>query len=61
MKNANNQLDQKIKSDFLSYFGNEPKQIKIEGEYVFADGYYCRIVNNKSIKKTNGIAWRIDN
>lgn len=61
MKTENNKLEQKIKNDFISYFGNEPKEIKIENEYAFADGFYCRIINNKSIKKVYGIAWRKEN
>ncbi len=61
MTTTNNKLEKKIKADFISYFGNEPKEIKIDGEIAYADGFYCRILNNKSIKKTHGIAWRKDN
>jgi len=61
MTTTNNKLEQKIKADFIAYFGNEPKEIKIENEYAYVDGFYCRILNNKSIKKTHGIAWRRDN
>jgi hypothetical protein len=39
----------------------KPKEIKIDGEIAYVDGFYCRILNNKSIKKTHGIAWRRDN
>ena len=61
MTTTNNKLEQKIKADFIAYFGNEPKEIKIDGEYVYADGFWCRILNNKSIKKTRGISWRREN
>jgi len=61
MTTTNNKLEQKIKADFIAYFGNEPKEIKIENGYAYVDGFYCRILNNKSIKKTHGIAWRRDN
>lgn len=60
MTTANVKLEQKIKSDFTAYFGYEPKGIKIDGGIAYVDGYYCIIINNKSIKKTHGIAWRID-
>ena len=30
MTTTNNKLEQKIKADFIAYFGNEPKEIKIE-------------------------------
>lgn len=61
MTTTNNKLEQKIKADFIAYFGNEPKEIKIDGEYVYADGFWCRILNNKSIKKIHGVAWRREN
>jgi hypothetical protein len=61
MTTTNNKLEKKIKDDFIAYFGYEPKEIKIEHEYAYAEGFYCRILNNKSIQKTHGISWRRDN
>ncbi len=61
MTTLNNKLEAKVKADFIAYFGNEPKELRFDGEIVYADGFYCRIINNKSIKKIHGIAWRRDN
>ena len=60
MEISNNKLEQKIKADFTACFGYEPQEIRIDDEYVYIDGFYCRIVNNKSIKRIHGVAWRRD-
>ena len=60
MKTTNNKLEQKIKADFIVCFGYEPQEIRIDDEYVYIDGFWCRILNNKSIKRIHGVAWRRD-
>ena len=32
MTTTNNKLEQKIQADFIAYFGNEPKEIKIDNQ-----------------------------
>ena len=56
----NTQLENKIKNSFFAEFGFMPSSIKITGEICTADGYWCRILKGKNIKKTNGITWRLD-
>ena len=60
MEITNSNLEKKIKSDFAAYFGYEPTEFRIDGEYVYAHGFYCRTVNGKTIKRINGTAWRRD-
>lgn len=43
MTTTNNKLEQKIKADFIAYFGNEPKEIKIE--YVVIS--WCGLLKRK--------------
>ena len=57
----NNKLEAKVIESFIAELFESPTQIKFDGDYVYADGFYCRIINNKSIKKTHGLAWRKDN
>ncbi len=60
MTTININLEKKIKATFLAEFGYEILEMKIEGNYVYAENYYLRIANNK-ITKTFGRAWFIDN
>lgn len=53
-------LKQKIEREFLSYFGHLPKIVTFNQDLCYADGYWCRILNGKTIKKTHGICWRRD-
>lgn len=48
----------KITADFIGYFGYEPTSVRIEDGYAYADDFYCKIINNKTIKKIHGVAWR---
>ena len=57
---TDNKLKEKVIDSFISEFGYKPKNVKIEGDYAYADGYYCRIIKNKTIKKIYGRAWRLD-
>jgi len=67
MTTSNTILEKKVIENFISEFNYEPTSIKIEGDYAFAKydwtntTYFCRIINGKSIKKRNGITWRLDN
>jgi hypothetical protein len=61
MKTTNNKLEAKIIASFIAEIGETPTQIKYDGEHVYADGFYCRILNGKSIRKIHGLAWRRDN
>lgn len=54
MKTTQN-IESKVKASFLSENGYEPQNIKFDGDYVYADGFWCRILNG-NIKKTNKIA-----
>ncbi len=58
MTTTNIKLEQKVKADFIAYFGREPKTFKMENQYAYADGFYCTILNNKTIKKIHGTSWR---
>jgi len=60
MNNQPNKLEQKIKDSFIAYFDRQPVHIKIDGEYATVDGFYCRILNNKTIRTKRGITWRKD-
>ena len=51
----------KIKLSFEKELGYSPKVITFDGEICYADGFWCMILNNKTIKKTHGLSWRIDN
>jgi hypothetical protein len=54
------QLENKIIKSFISELGFMPSTIKLDGEYCTSDGYYCRVLNGKTIKKKHGLAWRLD-
>lgn len=56
----NAQLENKIKKSFFAEFGFMPSSIKFDGEFCTAEGYCCRVLNGKTIKKTHGLAWRLD-
>ena len=60
MTTLNNKLEAKVIASFIAELGETPTQIKFDGDYVYADGFYCRILNGKSIKKTHRVAWRRD-
>lgn len=53
-------IEQKAIKDFIDYFGYAPSSVKVEGEYVYADRYFARIVNGKTLKKVYGVAWRLN-
>lgn len=61
MKTKTEKLKNKVISSFKNEMGFDPKVIKIDGEIVLADGFWCRLVNGVIIKKTHGLAWRLDN
>jgi hypothetical protein len=61
MTTLNNKLEAKVIESFISELGETPSQIRFDGDFVYADGFYCRILNGKSIKKTHGLAWRKEN
>jgi Tfp pilus assembly protein PilO len=60
MNNQAHKLEQKIKDSFIAYFDRQPINIKIDGEYANVDGFYCRILNNKTIRTRRGITWKKD-
>ena len=53
-------IEQKALKDFIAYFGYTPSKIKVDGKIVYADKYYARIVNGKTLKKVYGVAWRLN-
>lgn len=59
--NANPALIAKIKATFIAELGFEPTNIQVSGEYATSNGFYCCILNGKTIKKTHKLAWRKDN
>ena len=66
-KKGKNTLEQKAIKDFIDYFGYAPSNIKIEnlrppakGQFIYADQYYARSVNGKTLQKIHGSAWRLD-
>ena len=61
MTTLNNKLEKKVIASFIAELGETPTKIKFDGDLVYADGFYCRILNGKNIKKTHGLAWRKDN
>lgn len=61
-------LQEKAIKDFIDYFGYAPSNVKIEnlkppakGQYIYADQYYARSINGKTLQKVYGVAWRLDN
>ncbi len=60
MTTQTNTIETKVIASFISELGYTPVTVKIDGEIAYADGYSCRILNGKSIKKVHGLAWRLD-
>lgn len=53
-------LMNKIIISFEKELGSIPEVITFNQDICYADGYWCIILNNKTIKKTHGLSWRID-
>lgn len=56
MTTSTTNIESKVKASFISEFGYEPTNIKIDENYADADNYWCKLTS-KGVKKGS---WRLN-